>query len=72
LWNEWHDADPLALRLGMSEPEKIVAVGLLTLRDLETLGAGFRRAIPLDDISEFEQLLAAIDEAEQRVRQQDR
>jgi hypothetical protein len=55
----------------MSESDKIVAVGLLTMRDLETLGAGFRRAIPLSDIEEFEDLLAAIDEAEQRSAQPD-
>lgn len=66
-WNEWHDAGVAALGPGMSESErKIVAVGLLTLRDLETLGAGFRRAIPLDDVADFEHLIAAIDEAERR------
>ncbi|WP_243455827.1 hypothetical protein [Sphingosinicella sp. BN140058] len=55
----------------MANPEKIVAVGLLTQRDLEMLGAGFRRAIPLTDVSEFEDLLAAIDEAEQRAGERD-
>ena len=55
----------------MANPDKIVAVGLLTQRDLEMLGAGFRRAIPLTEVSEFEDLLAAIDEAEHRANQQD-
>ncbi|QAY76551.1 hypothetical protein ETR14_08615 [Sphingosinicella sp. BN140058] len=55
----------------VANPEKIVAVGLLTQRDLEMLGAGFRRAIPLTDVSEFEDLLAAIDEAEQRAGERD-
>lgn len=43
--------------------ERIVAVGLLTARDLEVLGTGFRRLFPLDPSAEFNDLLVAIDEA---------
>ena len=46
--------------------EPVVAIGLLTQRDLDTLGDGFRRAIPLDRAGDFDDLLAAIDEAERR------
>jgi hypothetical protein len=42
----------------------VVAVGLLTQRDLDLLGSGFRRAIPLDGAGDFDDLLARIDEAE--------
>ena len=44
--------------------QAIVAIGLLTQQDLDMLGSGFRRAIPLDDSDDFEDLLARIDEAE--------
>ena len=43
--------------------ERIVAVGLLTARDLEMLGGGFRRMFPVDDGHEFDALLLAIDRA---------
>jgi hypothetical protein len=43
-----------------------VAIGLLTQRDLDLLGAGFRRAIPLNGSGDFEDLLARIDEAERK------
>lgn len=44
--------------------EHIVAVGLLTNRDLDRLGSGFRRCFPVADDSKFEELLRAIDEAD--------
>jgi hypothetical protein len=47
-------------------PEPIVAVGLLTQHDLDLLGNGFRRAFMLDDTPCFEELLSAIDAAEQK------
>ena len=47
----------------------VIAIGLLTQQDLDVLGSAFRRAIALDDISEFEDLLARIDEAEHRGQQ---
>lgn len=49
----------------MPESRQIVAIGLLTQRDLEMLGQGFERAFPLDNQLVFEDLLRAIDEAEQ-------
>jgi len=48
------------------EPERIVAVGLLTQSDLDMLGQGFRRAFRIDENPSFEDLLAAIDAAEER------
>lgn len=44
--------------------ENIVAVGLLTTRDLERLGSGFSRCFPVSDDGKFEDLLRAIDEAD--------
>lgn len=50
--------------------ERIVAVGLLTQRDLNLLGPTFERAWPVDDApSSFEGLLFAIDEAERRLQE---
>lgn len=46
------------------DPDPVVAIGLLTARDLDLLGAGFRRAYPIEDTPCFEELLRAIDEAE--------
>jgi hypothetical protein len=48
----------------MEPSSRIVAVGLLSHRDLEALGAGFKRAYPIDDIPRFDDLLKAIDAAE--------
>ena len=48
--------------------EPIVAVGLLTQQDLNLLGSGFRRAFMLDDTPCFEELLSAIDAAEQKLQ----
>lgn len=44
--------------------QRIVAVGLLTARDLEVLGQGFTRVFPVDEKPCFAQLLRAIDEAD--------
>jgi hypothetical protein len=49
--------------------ERIVAVGLLTKRDLSLLGPTFDRAWPIEEAQSFDDLLRAIDEAEQRCRQ---
>lgn len=46
--------------------EPFVAVGLLTQRDLDVLGSGFRRAFPLNDTADFAPLLRRIDEANRR------
>jgi hypothetical protein len=47
--------------------EHIVAIGLLTDRDLERLGSGFNRCFPVSDDRKFEDLLRAIDEADAAV-----
>ncbi|HVH49090.1 MAG TPA: hypothetical protein VM760_04330 [Sphingomicrobium sp.] len=50
--------------------ERIVAIGLLTQRELGLLGPAFDRAWPVDKAPHFEDLLKAIDEADrQRQRQ---
>jgi hypothetical protein len=46
--------------------EPFVAVGLLTQRDLDVLGSGFRRAFPLQPTTDFTSLLKRIDEADRR------
>ena len=48
------------------ESERIVAVGLLTQTDLDVLGQGFRRAFRIDSDPCFDDLLAAIDAADER------
>ena len=52
--------------------ERIVAVGLLTQRDLDVLGSTFDRAWPINDAPCFEGLLDAIDRAEQSFRESNR
>lgn len=49
---------------------KIVAVGLLTQRDLDTLGAGFDRLWPVDETPCFHALLQAIDDADRELRRE--
>jgi hypothetical protein len=46
--------------------EHFVAVGLLTQRDLDVLGSGFRRAFPLHHTADFAPLLKRLDEVSQR------
>jgi hypothetical protein len=43
---------------------EFVAVGLLTRRDLDVWGSGFRRAYPLEDPAGFSELLGRIDHAD--------
>jgi hypothetical protein len=50
----------------MEPSDRIVAVGLLSQRDLEVLGAGFKRVYAVEDVSCFDDLLKAIDAAEAR------
>ncbi len=38
-------------------PNRIVAVGLLTQRDVDVLGTGFRRLFAVDDLTGFDDLL---------------
>ena len=49
--------------------ERIVAVGLLTGRDLGLLGPSFDRAWPVEEAPSFNELLRAIDEAYRKLEQ---
>ena len=51
--------------------ERIVAVGLLTKHDLSVLGPAFDRVWPVEEAPSFNELLRAIDEADQRLKQAD-
>ena len=48
--------------------ERIVAVGLLTKRELSALGPAFDRAWPVEEAPSFNELLRAIDDADQRLK----
>lgn len=48
--------------------DHIVAVALLTERDLTVFGQGLRRVYPLEKITDFDDLLGAIDEADRVAR----
>ena len=48
--------------------ERIVAVALLTQRELDVLGPSFRRAWPVDETPCFAELLRKIDEADRKLR----
>ena len=48
----------------MPGSDRIVAVGLLTERDILLLGPQFTRAFPVDEVPCFQGLLSAIDEAD--------
>jgi hypothetical protein len=50
--------------------ERIVAVGLLTQRDINMLGQSFDRLWPVDETPCFGELLHAIDEADREIRQE--
>ena len=50
--------------------ERIVAVGLLTQRELNILGPTFDRAWPVEDAPQFNELLQAIDEADRQLQRQ--
>ena len=49
--------------------QRIIAVGLLTARDLEVLGQEFTRIFPIDEKPCFAQLLSAIDEADRQLQE---
>lgn len=51
--------------------ERIVAVGLLTSRDLTLLGPAFERAWPVEEVPAFDELLRAIDKADRELEQAD-
>ena len=48
--------------------ERIIAVGLLTQREVELLGGDFNRLWPVDEAPCFSGLLQAIDEADRQIR----
>ena len=50
------------------ERDRIVAVGLLTQRDLGLLGAAFDRLWPVEEAPHFHELLNAIDRADEALR----
>ena len=50
--------------------ERIVAVGLLTTRDLKVLGPAFDRVWPVEEAPHFNELLRAIDEADRKLQQE--
>lgn len=47
--------------------ERIVAIGLLTQREIDLLGYGFSRLWPVDDTPCFTDLVKAIDEADREL-----
>jgi hypothetical protein len=49
--------------------DRIVAVALLTQRDVDLLGPTFERLWPVDEAPCFPELLRAIDEAERELRE---
>jgi hypothetical protein len=49
--------------------ERIVAIALLTERDLSLLGPTFDRAWPVEETPSFNELLRAIDEADRDLRE---
>lgn len=48
--------------------ERIVAVGLLTQRELNLLGPTFERVWPVEEAPHFNELLRAIDEADRQLQ----
>ena len=53
-----------------SMQERIVAVGLLTKRDLSLLGPTFDRAWPVEEAPAFSELLRAIDDADRLLKKE--
>jgi len=51
--------------------DRIVAVGLLTRRDLDLLGPTFDRIWPVEEAPGFTELLRAIDEADRKLKEQE-
>lgn len=73
--NPWHFARSASLdgqlgnrnQVSFLVDERVVAVGLLTQRDLDALGPTFTRAWPVDETPCFSGLLQAIDEADREL-----
>jgi hypothetical protein len=53
------------------DQERIVAVGLLTQRELAALGPAFDRLWPIEQAPKFGELLRAIDDADRKLRHVD-
>jgi len=49
--------------------DRIVAVGLLTKRDLSLLGPAFDRVWPVEEAPGFNELVRAIDQADRRLQE---
>jgi len=49
--------------------ERIVAIGLLTEREVTLLGPAFDRLWPVEEAPHFNELLRAIDEADEKLQQ---
>ncbi len=47
--------------------ERIIAIGLLTRRDLDLLGPTFNRIWPVEEAPDFHSLLRAIDDADREL-----
>ena len=52
--------------------DRIVAVGLLTQRDLNLLGHTFNRLWPVEEVPQFDELLRAIDDADSALKKGNR
>jgi hypothetical protein len=48
--------------------DRIIAVGLLTQRDVDVLGQGFSRLWPVDETPCFADLLQAIDDSDRELQ----
>ena len=53
------------------DQERIIAVALLTRRDLGLLGPTFSRAWPVEEAPDFHELLSAIDDADAELRRKE-
>ena len=53
------------------DQERIIAIGLLTSRDLSLLGPTFSRVWPVEEAPDFHELLSAIDAADAELRNQE-
>jgi hypothetical protein len=51
--------------------DRIIAIGLLTQRDVDVLGQGFSRLWPVDRTPCFTDLLQAIDDADRELQNSD-
>jgi hypothetical protein len=51
--------------------DRVLAIGLLTRRDLDLLGPTFDRLWPVDEAPAFRDLIAAIDEADRALAERE-